>query len=373
MNILKKIKTFILTPNYSFRNVLFALILGFGIAYATLLAMYGTADANFLVQHLFKQDFLDMHTSTLLIRKITILAMAGLAVAFGMKAGILNIGVSGQMTAGGIVGYIIIQYSGWMRLEKNNNWVLAIMFFVVVGTSMVVALLTGILKSYLKVNEVISTIMINWIIVYIAKRFTTNESKDAIEMGKGAKGFDTTRFVHGNDWLITGICIGVSILFIIIAWFYLSQTKFGFKIIATGMNKDAAHYAGYNSKLLTLNAFVISGALAGVAGYLFFFLSDNSIPAFEVPLAEGFTGIAVALVAMLNPWLIIPSSILFGLLEGPIGSIDAAGFPPSVIQVFSGVITYFVAISSIFLYLRPFLFIKDSWARYALNHKGGAK
>jgi len=65
-------------------------------------------------------------------------------------------------------------------------------------------------------------------------------------------------------------------------------------------------------------------------------------------------GIAVALVAMVNPLAIIQAAALFAVLTGPIDGIIVAGFAPGVVQVFSGVITYFVAITTLFLYLRPF-------------------
>ncbi|MCK5787936.1 MAG: ABC transporter permease [Chlamydiia bacterium] len=125
------------------------------------------------------------------------------------------------------------------------------------------------------------------------------------------------------------------------------------------MSHDVASYAGYNSRRLMISTFAISGAIAGLAGYVMFFLSYNSIPGLESPISEGFSGIAVALVGMLNPIAIIPSAILFGLLSGPLNGMIIAGFSPDVVLIFSGVVTYFVAISSLFLYLRPVKLIKD--------------
>ena len=145
---------------------------------------------------------------------------------------------------------------------------------------------------------------------------------------------------------------------------FLEKSKTAFKLIATGKNATAANYAGYNSKMLVLSSFAISGLFAGLAGFVMFFLSYNSIPGAEAPIQVGFMGIAVALVGMLNPLAIIPSAILFGLLSGPIDGIVVAGFAPDVVLIFSGVITYFVAITTLFLYLRPIEMVKNRYNNY---------
>ncbi|MCK5787935.1 MAG: ABC transporter permease, partial [Chlamydiia bacterium] len=94
-----------------------------------------------------------------LVSKIAVLGLAGLAIGFGMKAGILNIGVSGQMTAGGFLGFYLVKSFDFLQTHKSLT--MFIMLFVVVIGSAFTAMISGILKVYFKVNEVISTIMIN--------------------------------------------------------------------------------------------------------------------------------------------------------------------------------------------------------------------
>ena len=349
----KKIKEFIFTPNYSIRNVILSVVLGFLIAYIIILSLYGFKGANHILLSLFKQDFLDTKSVASLVSKIAVLGLAGLAIGFGMKAGILNIGVSGQMTAGGFLGFYLVKSFDFLQTHKSLT--MFIMLFVVVIGSAFTAMISGILKVYFKVNEVISTIMINWIVVYLVKLHTTNKTQNAIRPIKGGDTF----FVAGNAWVYAIISIFILVITALILWVFLFKSKRGFKTIANGMSHDVASYAGYNSRRLMISTFAISGAIAGLAGYVMFFLSYNSIPGLESPISEGFSGIAVALVGMLNPIAIIPSAILFGLLSGPLNGMIIAGFSPDVVLIFSGVVTYFVAISTLFLYLRPVKLIKD--------------
>ena len=362
-SILGKVKSFLFTPEYSLRNVILSVVLGFVIAYLILLSLYGFEGSKHIMFSLFEQDFLNSNTMASLLSKVVVLGLAGIGIAFGMKAGILNIGVSGQMTAGGLIGFILVNKLGFFHDPSNKSITLAIMFFVVVIVAMLTAVLSGVLKVFFKVNEVISTIMINWIVVYFVKLNTNNAKGDAMGISDGG-GFSSTFFTSGNVWTYAIIGFAILVISAIAAWVFLTKSRSGFKLIATGKNLDAANYAGYNSKMLVLTSFAISGMFAGFAGFVMFFLSYNSIPGAEAPLQEGFMGIAVALVGMLNPLAIIPSAILFGLLSGPIDGIVVAGFAPDVVLVFSGVITYFVAITTLFLYLRPIDIVRSRMRFY---------
>lgn len=357
---LTKVKNFLFTPQFSIRNVILSIGLGFIVAYLTILSIYGIDGANHILKSLFVQDFLNSKTSARLMSKFAILGLAGLAVAFGMKAGILNIGVSGQMTAGGFLGYFIISKWHWAMDSGNQGVVLLLAFFIVVVTAMMMAMISGVFKAFFRVNEVISTIMLNWVAVYLVKRYANTDKKDAMNapIGDGKKGNDIL-FVDGHEWVfaIVGLLLLVSLA--VFAWIFLTKTRGGFKLIAVGQNKDAADYSGYNSKFLTLITFAISGFFAGVAGFVSFFLSYNSIPAMEAPIGDGFTGIAVALVAMVNPLGVIPAAFLFAVLNGPVDGLVVAGYAPDIVLIFSGVITYFVAITSLFMYLRPVKMVQD--------------
>lgn len=387
-----KLKEALFTPKFSLRNVFLSLCLGFLVAYLSMLIIYGANDANSIVTSLFRGDFSSSTSIARLLDKIVILGFAGLSVAFGMKAGLLNIGVSGQMTFGAFVAFLVVR-----KLEITNIYsILTIGFIITVIASTLIALISGILKSFFKVNEVISTIMMNWIVVYLIKFFASsvssvgtssvanfggNQTKDIISLdgdwGANDRSTNIPLLQNGdlwNTWYLAIVGIVLFVLTSIILWFIFSQTRYGFKLISIGKSKEASHYAGYNEKLHTIIGFGISGFLAGMAGFTMFFLASNIIPAGLSPINEGFFGIAVALVGMNNPLGIVGSAIIMGILNGPTDGIILWGLPGNLIDIFTGIITYFVAISSMWMYLRPIQAYKNFKFKKAMSNtiQGGA-
>lgn len=370
-----KIKNALFTPKFSLRNVILSLILGFGVAYLTLLTIYGSNDANAIVSSLFKSGFSSSKSIARLTDKIVVLGFAGLAVGFGMKAGLLNIGVSGQMAFSAFVAYLLIR-----KLEISETSTMLIVGFIVTLTvSTAIAMISGLLKAFFKVNEVISTIMMNWIVVYLLRFFAARTTewthlvsgvnktetvslyggsitKDSISL-EGNFGTSGGKMIvddtTSNAWYLAAIGISLFVVVAIALWFILTKTRYGFKLKAVGLSGSAAQYSGYSQKMHIVGAFGISGSLAGMAGFALFFLSSNVIPAGGSPINEGFFGIAVALVGLNNPIGILGSAVVFGLLNGPTDGVILWGLPSNLIDIFTGIITYFVAITTLWIYLRP--------------------
>lgn len=388
-----KFKEALFTPKFSVRNVLLSLVLGFLVAYLTLLIVYGASDANAVVSSLFKGGFNSSQSIARLLDKIVILGFAGLAVAFGMKAGLLNIGVSGQMTFGAFLAYLVVRKAGMTDIYA----ILIVGFIITVIGSTLIALVSGLLKAYFKTNEVITTIMMNWIIVYLIRYFASstslvgtntisnfggNSTHDIISLngdfGSGTPAVVGKSLVQNGDLTNTwNLAILGIVLFVITAsliWFLFKFTSYGFKLKSIGQSKTASNYAGFNEKLHTILAFGISGFLAGMAGFVMFFLSTNIIPSGLTPINEGFFGIAVALVGMNNPIGIIGSAVVMGILSGPTDGIILWGLPGNLIDIFVGIITYFVAITTLWIYLRPIEAYKTWKLRREYNsNEGGGK
>ena len=359
-----KIKEAIFTPKFSLRNIILSLFLGFLVAYLTLMIMYGASDASYVIKSIFVGDFYDSKSIARLMDKIVILGFAGMSVLVGMKAGLLNIGVSGQMMFGAFVGYFVVRQMG----TTDTGSILVVGFLVTVITAAFIAMISGVLKAYFKVNEVITTIMMNWIVVYAIKYFAQNKSAswydsnntDKIQLSQNHKNIDT---VDPSNilgiWYLAIIGIVLFISAALILWFVIYKTSYGFKMQAVGMSQAASEYSGYNVKLHQILSMTLSGAFAGMAGFSMYFLSKNYIIVGSAPIQEGFSGIAVALVAMNNPLALLASAVVFGLLDGPTDGIVFGGFPSSIVQIFAGVITYFVAISTLWIYLRPIQKYRD--------------
>ena len=228
------------------------------------------------------------------------LLMCSLSILFAYKVGLFNIGTAGQYCAG-------IALSLYAALGWGWSW-LPCMLLAMVGGA-VLGAVSGILKSYCNVNEVISGIMLNWITLYATNMILTNVKErtspytlvlshanpSAVlpSLGLGAL-FNKNQYV--------GLALPLSIVIAIIVKIVLDKTKFGYELKATGNNKNAAKYCGMAEKRNIILTLAISGALAGLGaamlyltGYEQWECSTSSVP------GMGFNGIAAAFLGGLNP------------------------------------------------------------------------
>lgn len=348
---LPNIKSALLTPKFTFRNMMFSVVVGILLGYLSLAAAFGTNDANEMIKSLLNADFKNTISSAYFINKITIIGFAGLAVAVGLKAGILNIGVSGQMTFGGLVAYLILNNSNMD--SSAGTFAVGLIFCIICSASL--SIFMGMLKTYLKVNEVVSAIMLNWVVVFFSRYFQNNESGSRIDLLKPLL----------NESNIISYAIFALFLFAFIAliiWYVYSKTAFGFKVVKSGESESAAKYAGYKAKVNTLIIFGLSGSLAGLAGFVYYFLGAYSIPTDLTVNMYGFTGIAVALVGMNNALGVFASAILFAIVDGPLDGVGfmIAGHKTTLMEIFTAVVTYSVAIIGLWIYFRPILLYKEA-------------
>jgi simple sugar transport system permease protein len=246
----------------------------------------------------------------------TPLMLTGTAFAVASLAGLFNIGVEGQ-TYMGAIGAI---FAGALLVTKVNALKpialpLALLFSMLLGALW--ALGPAILKVYFGVHEVISTIMFNWMSFYISMYLvSTGPLVDPNRPEKSLTVVEEARFSVIYSILTTSIYLAVII--VSLTYFLLWHTKLGFEIRTCGINPDAARYAGINVKKTMLLAFIISGALAGLAGGL---IVTGRPPKWAIhgTLGDvvniGFDGIGVALIGSNQPLAIIFSSILIGGLR----------------------------------------------------------
>ena len=227
------------------------------------------------------------------LAKTAPLLMCALSICFCYKVGLFNIGAPGQYEAGACIGL-------YAALAWHMNWVLCLIFAALAGA--VVGAISGALKAYRNVNEVISGIMLNWIMLYLtnmvlsSKKVKDPASPYTIKLMSGNKSAlipsAGLNKLFANNTTVT-IAIPLAILFAILIWVILSKTKFGYELRATGFNKEAARYAGMKEKQNIIITLAIGGALAGV-GAAFLFLTgyqEWSTTQTSVP-GMGFNGIA---------------------------------------------------------------------------------
>lgn len=278
----------------------------------------------------------------------TPILMTGLAVGFAFKMGLFNIGASGQYTA----GMFCALYVGFMwELPSSIHWMVCIIAGMIGG--MVWGFIPGLLKAYLNVNEVITSIMTNYIGMYLVDMFIQGNATMYISSKTRTAYLPESAQMPslGIQNSSANVSIFIAILFAVLLYIILNKTTFGYELKATGYNKYASHYAGINYKKNTILTMVIAGGLAGIGG-AFAILAPSTIAGssmtyepISVIAPNGFNGIAVALLGSSNPIGIIFSSIFVSHIQrgGTLASLY--GYKPEIIDVVIAVIIYFSAFS----------------------------
>jgi len=276
----------------------------------------------------------------------TPILMTGLAVGFAFKMGLFNIGASGQYT----MGMFFALYAGFMwDLPDSLHWAACVLAGMAGG--MLWGFIPGIFKALLNVNEVITSIMFNYIGMYLVDMLIQNNS--AMYISSKTR----TAYLPGsaqlpslgieNSSLNISFIIGLAVALVL--YVILDKTTFGYELKATGHNKYAAAYAGMNGKRNIILAMVIAGGMAGLGG-AFAILAPSTIEGssmtyepINIIAANGFNGIAVALLGNSSPIGIIFSALFISHIQrgGTLASLY--GFKPEIIDVVIAVIIYFSA------------------------------
>lgn len=266
----------------------------------------------------------------------TPLIIAGLAVAIAFRAGIWNIGADGQFIAGATA-------AAWVGVSAPSGiGLLALPLALIAGAVAggIWAAVAAWLRSRFGVLEVISTIMLNFIATYGASYLVRGPLQEPTHVFP-----QTSSIVSGAHIpiLIAGTRLHwgfvLGLLLAGVTWWVMRYSAVGFRIRASGLNPFAARSAGLiNVSRVTSAAFVASGAFAGIAGAIevsgvTFALYENISPGY------GYTAIAVALLAGLNPIGVIGAGILFGALETAAGTMQRnVGIPATTASVIEAVV-----------------------------------
>ncbi len=295
------------------------------------------------------------------LAKTAPLLMCALSICFCYKVGLFNIGAAGQYEAGACIGL-------YTALVLGMPWYVCLITSALAGA--VVGAISGFLKAYRNVNEVISGIMLNWIMLYVTNTILSKgKAKDpaspyTVKLSAGnqdallPKGLLGRVFANNNT---VTIAIILSIVFAIVIWIVLNKTRFGFELRATGFNKDAARYAGMKEKQNIIVTLAIGGALAGI-GASFLFLTgyqEWSTTQTSVP-SMGFNGIAATFLGGLNPIGTIFASFFIQSITDGGALIDKSVYPSQISDL----------ISSLIIYLCGFvLFFKLTFNKYLDRNK----
>lgn len=274
------------------------------------------------------------------LAKTAPLIAMGLSILVSYKAGLFNLGASGQYS----VAVIVISFLG---LGLNWPWWVVMILAMIVGALW--SMISGALKAFFNVNEVISGIMLNWIALYLTNGILTSSTTvwDSAHSESYLIDKTSNAFIPsiGLDKLFAGngiVGLGMILILLVVAIIFImfKKTTIGYELKATGLNGDAANYAGINKVKNILIATAISGALAGLAASLNL---QNGFAPWKLSSTTpsiGFEGISAAFLGGLHPIGVIFSSyFIIHITEG--GSmITDLGFAPEVANIMTSMIIY---------------------------------
>lgn len=282
------------------------------------------------------------------------LIFTALGFSVANSAGFFNIGLSGQALCGWVA-------SVWVALSMPDAPKLVVVPLAVLAgaaSGAIAAAIPGFLRAYFGTSEVIVTIMMNYVILYVANHIVNNVMNPSIISNKGV-----TKIVGMNGSLrepwLTNIFGGsrvntgfiLALVFLVLVWLLMKKTTLGFEIRSVGLNPFASEYAGMSSKRTIIISMIISGFLAGLGGvvqglgtFLNYFVQGSSI-------SIGFDGMAVSLLGNGGSIGILLSALLFSILKLGGQGMQFAGVPSELANSVIPLIIFFVAINYVVRYL----------------------
>ncbi len=269
------------------------------------------------------------------------LLMCSLSVLFAYKVGLFNIGAAGQYVVGAGA-------SLYCALAWHMPWYVCLLAAVAAGA--VLGAISGLLKAYCNVNEVISCIMLNWISLYMVNTLLTRVKESAspytmtlASTNPGAILPELPAFCMAwfNDNQYVTIAIPLAVLAAVAIWVLLEKTRLGYELKATGCNKFAAKYCGMRENKNLILTMAIAGGLAGMGAAMLFLTgfeqwqcTQSSIP------GMGFNGIAAAFLGGLNPLGTILSSYFIQHITNGGAYVDKTMYSAQISDFISALIIY---------------------------------
>ncbi len=288
------------------------------------------------------------------LRRMIPLLLCGVGLTVAFRALFWNIGADGQLLLGAIAGTWVALFSG-----IHGPLVIPAMFLAGFIAGALWGLIPAVLKVKLGINDVITTLMMNYIAMYVVLYLIHGPWK-----GPSMRGFAYTdmfppaaRIPTIGHTHVHWPTLALGLVVALVAYIMLNRMRSGFEIRVVGENPHAARYAGISTLKTIVIAMLISGGLAGFAGVgevagVHLRLLDPT----QISMGYGYTAIIVAWLARKNPLAVIVTSFFFGVLMagGDVIKINL-GLPFQLINVFNGVIMFFLIGSEIFMHYRIIL------------------
>lgn len=282
--------------------------------------------------------------------------VTGLSVAFSFKTGVFNIGAEGQF----VVGSMAACCTAILLEGLPGVLLIPLCFIAAMIAGAIWGMIVALLKTKWGINEVLSMIMFNWIAYYLSNFIA------GLPAIKNEGSAEATRYIPDNAKTLfsqkliekLGLCnsanwgIFVALILTIIIYIVIEKTTLGYRLKAVGYNKNAAEYGGISSNRSIFTALAISGMLAGLGGALQLMGMGGRISIFAGQEGYGFNGIVVALIGCSNPFGVFAAGLFYGALRYGGGKLNLVNVPTQVVDIIIGTVVFFIAISTIFSYIK---------------------
>ena len=323
---------------------LICIVLGMLIGYIVLLLINPTGAGEAIITVM--KNFLNYNRPETQIKyfgntlvKTAPLIMCSLSILFAYKVGLFNIGAAGQYCAG--IGAAL-----YGALGLNLPWWACLLLAMVAGA--VLGAISGLLKAYCNVNEVISGIMLNWITLYLVNMLLSLVKEETSPYTKQVAAVNKSAFLPSlglgklfNDNQYVTIAIPLAVIMAVIVWVVLDKTRFGYELRATGGNRNAAKYCGMAEKRNIIVTLIIGGALAGMGAAMLYLTgfeqwqcSTSSVP------GMGFSGIAAAFLGGLHPIGAVLASFFIQHITVGGAYVDKTMYCAQISDLISAIIIY---------------------------------
>jgi len=292
------------------------------------LAGAGVVDAYGVM---FKASLGDNYAITETLVRAAPMIFTGLAVTLAFRAKFWNIGAEGQLLAGAMASCFV------GAIPMSGPLAMLLMAIAGAAAGAAVALIPALLRVRLKVDDVVSSLLLNSVVFYILMALIEGPWKDPFS------GYPISPPIEesaGLPVLVEGTRLHLGVLVAVLAaplvWFLISRTVLGFRIRVTGENPEAARYGGIDVQRVIVVAALLSGALAGLAGVgevggVHFQVMSDISPGY------GYSGIVIAMLARLNPLGVVPVAIfLAAVMTGAEAMSRATGVPAFLSDVIQG-------------------------------------
>ncbi len=282
----------------------------------------------------------------------TPLILTGVAAAIAFKMLVWNIGAEGQFIFGAVVASGVAIWLG----DGLPSIVMIPIVIVAGGVGGALwAAVSAIPRVYLGTNEIITTLMLNFIALNLMNFLIFGSSSPwrdpaSAQFPQGRPIPDNARLPEFFFRLDVGIFI--AIVLTIAGWYLIGKTRWGFAVRVVGDSSDTARYAGIGVARKILSVFLLSGAFAGLAGGLFVSGPVGALDPRSLDLGLGFTGIIVAALAGLHLIAVIPVAVLMGALNNAGPSLQSIGVPTATVTMLQGAILIFAVAGEFFIRYR---------------------